>query len=136
MALLDTTVLIDLGRGTRSPVRLRAMALMDRLLDEDDTLYTSRLNEAEFRVGSFRADDPGRETETIETVLAATVILEFDVASAARYAQVRARLLDLGKPAGEIDTLVAAVAMENGQALVTRNPKHFANITGLTVLTY
>src|SRR5215207_5013127 len=112
------------------------MSLVDRLLSEDDVLFTSRLNEAEFRVGAFRADDAAKETETIETVLAAMVILEFDTKCALRYAQVRARLLDVGKPAGQLDTLVAAVALEHNQRLVTRNPKDVANVAGLTVITY
>ncbi len=136
MALLDTTVLIDLGRGARSPANRRAMALVERILAEDDVLFTSRLNEAEFRVGVFRARDSKREAETVERVLTAMVILEFDAAAATRYARIQASLLEMGAPTGEIDALVAAVALENGLLLVTRNPADFANIHGLQVTSY
>jgi predicted nucleic acid-binding protein len=35
-----------------------------------------------------------------------------------------------------MDVLIAAVAMANGQELITRNPRHFADIPGLVVATY
>lgn len=45
-------------------------------------------------------------------------------------------MLDQGTPAGEMDTLIAAVALAQGEALVTRNARHFEGIAGLTVLGY
>lgn len=136
MALLDTTVLIDLSRGQRSRAHGRAMSLVRQLLVAGDTLFTSRLNEAEFRVGQLRAANPAAEARRIDEVLDILVILDFDAAAARHFAQVQAALLDKGTPAGEIDVLVAAVALRNGQPLATRNPGHFAEVSGLTVLPY
>ena len=51
MALLDTTVLIDLGRRSHVPAHQRARAAVQRLLASGEMLFTSRINEAEFRVG-------------------------------------------------------------------------------------
>jgi tRNA(fMet)-specific endonuclease VapC len=107
-----------------------------QLIADGGLPLTTRLNEAEFRLGQFRAADPAREAQRIEQVLAMVGILEFDAAAARRFAQLQAALLDIGRPAGEIDALVASIALENGQPLATRNPAHFQHIDGLTVLPY
>lgn len=110
--------------------------MLRRLLDAGDSLFTSRINEAEFRVGGFRAKNRTVESATVELVLSSFPILEFDAASALRYAQVQAHLLDIGKPSGEADVFIAAIALANGQRLVTRNPRHFADVPGLVVESY
>ncbi|MGB7159393.1 MAG: type II toxin-antitoxin system VapC family toxin [Tepidisphaeraceae bacterium] len=136
MALLDTTVLIDLNLRPRSPLRRRADAVTAALVSRGEELCTSRINEAEFRVGAFRALDPARETARIDMLLSKLVILEFDATAARRYAEAQAHLLNIGKPSGEADVFIAAVALANGQRLVTRNPAHFANIPGLVIEAY
>lgn len=136
MALLDTTVLIDLNLRPRSPLRRRADALAAQLVRRGEQLCTSRINEAEFRVGAFRAGDPAREAARIEALLSRLIILEFDASAARRYAEAQAHLLNIGRPSGEADVFIAAVALANGQRLVTRNPDHFANIPGLVVEAY
>jgi tRNA(fMet)-specific endonuclease VapC len=136
VALLDTTALIDLHRRPASPNRRRADTAIAAVRARGEELCTSRINEAEFRVGGFRARDPLRETGRIEALLSILVILEFDAAAARRYAEARAHQLDLGRPSGEADVLIAAVALANGQRLVTRNADHFADIPGLVVQPY
>jgi predicted nucleic acid-binding protein len=136
MALLDTTVLVDLARGRRSPTHGRATQAVRELLAAGETLFTSRLNEAEFRVGPERAPNRARELEKVERVLAGLAILEFDARAARLYAALKAALFTAGRPAGDVDTLIASIALANGQTLVTRNPRHFAGIAGLTMQPY
>ena len=136
MALLDTSVLVDLSRSARSDAGRRAAAAVTELLRRGETAYTSRIAEAEFRVGPFRAPDPSRELAKVEDVLTACVILEFDARAAARFAEVKAHLLGIGRPPGDMDVQIAAVALVHGQSLLTRNAKHFADVPGLAVRTY
>ena len=136
MALLDTTVLVDLGRGTRSEKCLSVRAAVRRLLAEGEMLFTSRINEAEFRVGPEISQQRQQELERVERVLAGIAILEFNSQAAQRYAVIKAVMLKRGKPAGDCDTLIAAVALANGQSVLTRNPKHFSDIAGLVVQSY
>jgi len=51
VALLDTTVLIDLGRRPQLPAHQHARAAVQDLLAAGEMLFTSRINEAEFRIG-------------------------------------------------------------------------------------
>jgi tRNA(fMet)-specific endonuclease VapC len=125
VALLDTTVLIDLRRNPRNPEHQRARAIVRQLLAVGESLYTSRINEAEFRVGVEAARDRQDELERVEGVLAGVVILEFDAASAKQFAVAKAALRKVGRPTGDCDTMIAAVAMVNRQILITRNPGDF-----------
>jgi predicted nucleic acid-binding protein len=134
--MLDTSVLIDVAKGGRSPESRRAQGELLTRLRAGDTLFTSRLNEAEFRIGSFRSTDPARETAKIDAVLAATVILDFDALAARIFARIKAAVLSIGKFPGDMDVLIAAVALANGEPLLTRNPRHFADIPGLVVESY
>ena len=70
-------------------------------------------------------------------MLASLVILELDAIAARRYGQVHAQLQAAGRPAGgPADMPIAAVALANGQSLVTRNVRHFATVPGLTFIGY
>jgi tRNA(fMet)-specific endonuclease VapC len=58
----------------------------------------------------------------------------FDEIAARRSAEVWAELRAKGQPIGEVDTMIAGVALANGLAVVTHNTAHFSRVTGLVVL--
>jgi tRNA(fMet)-specific endonuclease VapC len=99
-------------------------------------LFTSRINEAEFRIGPEMSSERGKELERVERVLAGILILEFNADAALRYAIVKATMFKRGRPIGDCDALIASVALAHGQLLLTRNPRHFRNIPGLHVQSY
>jgi predicted nucleic acid-binding protein len=136
VALLDTTVLIDLGRRPQAMEHLRARAAVQRLLAHGETLFTSRINEAEFRVGPELSNDRRGELERVERTLESLVILEFNADAALRYAVIKAAMLKRGRPVGDCDALVASIALTHGQLVLTRNPRHFVDISGLVVQAY
>ncbi len=136
MALLDTTVLVDLGRRPQVPAHERARIAVQRLLAGGEVLFTSRINEAEFRVGPEMSGQRQRELERVERVLSGMVILEFNAEAALHYAVIKAAMFKRGRPVGDCDALIAAVALANGQLLLTRNPRHFSHIAGLIVQSY
>ena len=136
MACLDTTVLIDLARGARSPLHRRAVAALTERLRAGGFLYVPRPAEAEFRVGQFRSNDPAAEEQRIADILGPFPVLELDQAASVQFARFKAHLLRLGRPSGDMDVLIAAIAIVNGQPLLTRNPKHFEDIPDLVVEAY
>jgi predicted nucleic acid-binding protein len=136
VALLDTTVLIDLSRRPGTPAHDRARRRANELTAQGETLFTSRINEAEFLVGPERVRNRGDELLRVEGVLAWLQILEFDASAARFFARTKAALLNAGQPVGDCDTMVAAVALANGQMILTRNPGHFVGIPGLAVSWY
>ena len=58
-------------------------------------------------------------------------IVEFNRAAALEFGLIQGELRREGKPTGEIDALIAAVARSRLDTLVTNNIRHFKNIKGL-----
>ena len=136
MACLDTSVLLDLlGRGGRGP-RTRAASFLRELVARGEPLTTTRLNVAELYVGVERSRSPAREEEAVLAVLSGLQILEFEERSARAFAKLTAYLQTRGRPAGDMDVLIASVALVSGESLITRDVRHFAALPGLTVPQY
>jgi predicted nucleic acid-binding protein len=53
-----------------------------------------------------------------------------------RYGHVRRYLRPRNELIGDMDTLIAATALEESLSIVTNNPKHFSRIPGLNVIAY
>jgi tRNA(fMet)-specific endonuclease VapC len=135
MACLDTTLLIDLARPKTERGKRAAKKIIE-LVERGETLATSRFNVAELNIGVELARDREAESESIRRVLFPLSILEFTADAAECFAKCTAHLRRIGRPAGDMDVLIAATALTNGHNLVTRNGEHFANIHGLEVETY
>ena len=136
MACLDTTLLLDLvGRGGRVH-QSRAREAVSALVSRGEPICTTRLNVAELWTGVFRSDEPARERARVDRVLADCQVLELDAAGAETFGRITAQLQAIGHPVGDMDVLIAAVAIASGQRLITRNPQHFSLIPGLIVETY
>lgn len=136
MACLDTSVLIDLGRGPGSAWQQRAQRAVADLARRGSLLATTRFNVAELWVGIFRAPDRPVEQAKVERLLAPLAVLEFDANGARLFGQLTAHLQALGEPVGDMDALIAAVALAHGHEILTRNAKHFRRIPGVIVHTY
>ncbi len=136
MACLDTTILIDLLRS--NPERRRsALAKIEELAGRGEAIVTTRLNLAEVYVGIELSRLRERDEARLLTVLLhLDAILEFSESSARSYGETKAHLRRIGRPAGDMDVLIAATALGTGHCLVTRNPAHFADIPHLRVEAY
>jgi tRNA(fMet)-specific endonuclease VapC len=61
-------------------------------------------------------------------------ILPFNAEAARRSADIWAGLRARGQPIGEVDTMIAGIALAHGVAVVSHNVHHFDRVTGLVVL--
>jgi tRNA(fMet)-specific endonuclease VapC len=128
-------MLIDLaGRSVR--LRKRAFDKLSELVNRNETLVTTRFNLAELYIGIARSDEPRVEEAAVRGLIADLSILEFDDKAAWLFGQITAHLQNLGRPAGDMDVLIAATAMVAGHSMITRDISHFANIPQLTVENY
>lgn len=135
MACLDTTFLIDL-LGKSSERRQRAVGKIRELAERGEELATTRFNLAELYVGVARSRHPEEEENAIRICLSEFAILDFNDAAARLFGSITGFLQQIGKPAGDMDVLIAATAMVHGHSLITRNPRHFRHIPSLTVEDY
>jgi predicted nucleic acid-binding protein len=106
------------------------------MLARGEHLTTSRFTVAELLVGVYRSDDPEREFGNVDAVLQNLAVLECGLDAARLFARITALVQQQGKPAGDMDVLIAATALAAGESLITANPAHFRNIPGLIVDTY
>lgn len=135
MACLDTTILIDL-LSRRSVRKRQAVRKIEELAEQGQALTTTRFNVAELYVGLARSTRPKDDEEAIGTLLREFEVLEFNNAAARVFGSITGFLQRIGKPAGDMDVLIAATAMVHGQSLITRNARHFKDIPHLLVEDY
>lgn len=124
MFMLDTNVLVAIAEGNRQVLE-RVIAL------RVDELCVSSLVEMEFRTQIARLATDHLSFQVRTAILDSLVVYSFDSTAAARSAEIRRGLLDQGKKANRLDTLVAGHAISLGTILVTNNTKDFENIPGL-----
>lgn len=83
--------------------------------------------------GALKSALPDKNLALIDELLKRTAVLNHDMATAWRYAEVSAALERQGLLIPEGDLWIAAVALEYDLPLATRDA-HFARVPGLTVL--
>lgn len=136
MAVLDTSILIDLrGRGGARRQRV-AQSLIQQLLAEGEILMTTRMNVAELYAGVFRSEDVEQQSQHLEDMLQGLVVLEFDAASSVKFGEIKATLTVAGRKIGDADVVIGSIALVNGESLVTHNASHYSRIPGLDVRSY
>lgn len=128
MACLDTSFLIDVLSRKQS-----AKDLMETLDAEGRRHAVAPPSAAELWVGSERGS--AVERRRTRELLDSLVWLEFTRSCARRVGELQALLAEDGTPLGVTDCMIAAVAIEHGHALVTRDGD-FDRVPGLTVRTY
>jgi tRNA(fMet)-specific endonuclease VapC len=136
MPCLDTTVFLDLSGRSGKKMEARARAAIQEHRDADQSHTTTRFNLAELLFGVEGANDPVAERQRIDDLMQDVQLLEFEDAATLQFAKIANFLRKIGRPKESMDLLIAAVAMANGEPLLTRNPRDFADIPGLVVIAY
>jgi predicted nucleic acid-binding protein len=123
MTVADSDVLIDYLSGAEPMAGVVAGHV------RSGRLATTVVNVFELRSGLRSA----RQRRALDDLLAATTLLPLEVAAADRAAAIRRELEARGKGIGLADCLIAAICLENGAGLMTRNVQHFGRIQGLSL---
>lgn len=128
MVCLETSFVIDVLDGND-----RARSVMDEL-DTDGTRPTiTPVTASEMWVGAYFGS--AGELETTRELLDSLTWLSFSRSCARRAGKLQAALKHDGSPLGIADCMIAAIAIEHGELLVTRDGD-FTNIDELAVRTY
>jgi tRNA(fMet)-specific endonuclease VapC len=123
--LLDTNVCIDLIRGqSPTPGSVGAHVSLDATV-------VSVVTVAELEVGVVKAASTSSPRQLLDGFLEQVVVVDFDMAAARHYGQIRAHLERKGKTIGPLDLLIAAHARSRGARLVTANLDEFRRVPGL-----
>jgi len=108
-------------------------SVTNRFLQYTGRLHVSVVTVGELMTWALRANAPPRRLQGVEDLLKDVVVLDVTEDTARKFGELRAGLLDSGRPTPEMDLLIAASALVHGLTLVTQNVKDFVHISGLAV---
>lgn len=128
MVCLETSFLVDLLRG-----RAAARSVMEELDSAGTRPTLTPVVAAEVWVGAEIGSSDERAAAA--TLLESLTWLPFTRAAARRAGGIRAELMDEGTPIGITDAMIAGLAIEHDETLVTRD-EHFERVVGLRTRTY
>ncbi len=97
-------------------------------------LAVSTITVGELFVWAHRSRSAANRLRSLQEFLRDITVLDVTVDVAARFGEVRATLLDSGRPVPQLDLFIAATALVHDLVLVTHNVKDFAPVPGLTVV--
>ena len=128
MIILDTNVVSELGK-TNPDSSVLAWFARQPLSD----VYLTAVSEAELGYGVANMPN-GRRRNAVAAGNARVIneilegrVLSFDRDAAWHYAEIRAHRERIGRPIGEMDCMIAAIARVNGAAVATRDAGGFAD---------
>ena len=125
MRHLDTSIVVGYLRGER--------ALADRIKANLPDIAVSAIALAELEFGARASKQPAENLAKLAEFVEFSPVLSFDAMCASCYGEIRNRLKSSGRPIGETDMLIGAVALAHRATIVTRNKRHFMEIEGLQV---
>ncbi|MFO0976497.1 MAG: type II toxin-antitoxin system VapC family toxin [Planctomycetaceae bacterium] len=107
-------------------------AVAHRMLQYSGRLHTSTIVLGELLAWAYRRPNPEVLLDKIQLeLLSDIIVLDYDIACAERFGQLRGTLLQQGISVSTVDLMIASVAITNNLVLVTNNTRDFANIPGL-----
>ena len=136
MAVLETTFIIDLLKETKRRRTGPATLKLQELTARGEILRVAIFTLAELFVGVVKGTRPEQERAAIDQCLAPFEILPFERSTAEIFGVIVGELEKKGESISDIDALIASVAREHDELLVTRNRRHFDRVAGLRVEGY
>lgn len=127
MKCLDTDILVAILRGREEAKEKVAE------LDEENKGATTSVNAFELFFGANKSERKQENLKEASKLLERLTIFPLDLASSKKAAEISAKLATKGETIDFRDAMIAAIAIENGLTLVTRNQVHFKRIKSLKI---
>ena len=96
-------------------------------------LATTPINAAELFKGAYKSRNVYENLKRVRGILNRLDLLDFNLAASEIYGQITSEPEKKGWPIGEMDALIASIALAHNERIVTRNVKHFRRVRGLEV---
>jgi len=113
-----------------------ASAKLHELTGRGEVLRVAIFTMAELFVGVAKGTRPREERAAIQQCVAPFDVLPFELSTAEIFGSIVGQLEKRGISISDIDALIASVALQYDEILVTRNKKHFDRVPGSRVEGY
>jgi tRNA(fMet)-specific endonuclease VapC len=123
--LLDTNIISAYLKGDQR--------VFNRFIQHGGGLATSTICAGELYSWVCRANANPKHLVALQDVLSEVSLVPLDHDVARKFGEVRAALLDQGRPTPELDLLIACTALTHDLTLVTHNVQDFAHVPDLRV---
>ena len=123
--LLDTNIISAYLKGDGR--------VFNRFIQYGGGLAVSTICTAELYSRVYRANTNAAHLKALAELLKEVHVLPVDEGVAIRFGQVRAALLDVGRPTPALDLLIACTALVHDLTLVTHNVRDFSDFPSLRV---
>ncbi len=124
MACFDTDILVGVIRKDNA-----AISKFRQYTDYEGRIFTTSVTAAELFEGAYKATDE-RNVVVVKELLRPFAMHEFDLKAAEIFGLILASVRKKGHVLQDMDALIAAICIANGETLVTRD-KDFEKIEGL-----
>jgi len=128
MVCLETDFLVALIRKDPD-----AITKLRKLVESGERLATTPINAAELFKGAYRSKNVDENLKKVRGILSRLDLLDFNLTASDIYGRITSELEEKGEPIGEMDALIASIALAHNERIVTRNVKHFSRVKGLEV---
>jgi predicted nucleic acid-binding protein len=128
MPCLETSFVVDVLQGRKG-----ARPVMEEIRDEKGRPTVTPVTASELWVGTYFGS--AAELEAAQDLLDSLAWLDFSRDCARRAGRLQADLVQDGSPLGIADCMIASMAMEHGETLVTRDGD-FERVPDLRLRTY
>jgi tRNA(fMet)-specific endonuclease VapC len=123
MVCLDTDFMVALLRGDP-----QAAAKAKELDKRGTRVATTPVNAFELFLGAHRSERREENVTRVLELLSSLETLEYDLWASEKAGSIAADLWSRGEPVGARDSMIAGIAMRHGEAILTRNVRHFSRI--------
>lgn len=129
--ILDTTFLIDIMQH-----REQAVVKLQTLLEAGEIISIAAPSVFELFVGVAQCNNPEKELERVHQVLEDQTVWSLDAHAAEEAGRIQGQLASAGNQLEAVDALIAGIALQHAEPILTRNLKDFSRIRGLRVESY
>ncbi len=130
MVCFDTNFLIELIRKKQEAIQ----KLQDMITSGED-MKTTTINASELYKGAYKTQRH-EEIIKVEDILKTLEVLPHDKDSAKLFGQLYYTPIIKSKNPGDMDLLIASIALNSNEKILTKNVRHFNIIPNLTVETW
>ncbi len=129
--ILDTSALIDLLKGRELPA--------DWIVKFDsgsEIPVITTISAMELWEGAHLSEIPEEEVQKLEQVLEGLTVRDFTFEDGKLSGEIKASLAKAGKSIDTEDVMIASIALNARETVLTRNSDHFGRIDGLRMESY